>query len=105
MGDFNDELKGTKLRPFCQRGFTDETVGKHPGTYKYQGEWSTIDHVLVRGGESATFRHEADICNLPFMLESDSTVDGVRPFRTFLGPVYKGGISDHLPVLLRLQYP
>lgn len=105
MGDFNDELKGTKLRPFSQRGFIDETVGKHPGTYKYQGEWSTIDHVLVRGTESATFRHEAAICNLPFLLESDSTVDGVRPFRTYLGPVYKGGISDHLPVLLRLQYP
>lgn len=34
-----------------------------------------------------------------FLLEEDKKYGGVKPHRTFLGPVYVGGISDHLPIV------
>ena len=38
-----------------------------------------------------------------FLLETDATHMGYKPYRTYLGPRYIGGYSDHLPIFLRLQ--
>ena len=38
----------------------------------------------------------------PFLLEPDPAWMGVKPRRTYVGPRYNGGLSDHLPVLLKL---
>ena len=43
------------------------------------------------------------ICDFGFLLEPDPTYLGKKPFRTYLGPVYHGGISDHLPVRIRIS--
>ena len=99
MGDFNDELTGKRLKPFSLRGFKDVIKGTHPGTYKYQGNWSTLDHILIKSDRIQT---ESGIANLPFLLEPDKTNGGTKPFRTFLGPRYNGGISDHLPVWTKM---
>lgn len=101
MGDFNDELK-SRSHPLYAAGMTDVTADARPGTYKYQGVWSTIDHLLITppllnrltGG---------GIAALPFMLEDDTTNGGKKPYRTFMGPRYVGGISDHLPVWARFK--
>lgn len=75
-----------------------------PGTYRYQGVWGIFDHVLVSGtllDEKKKFysslRH-AGIITFPFLLEKDTKYGGLKPFRTYLGPRYKGGYSDHLPI-------
>ena len=31
-------------------------------------------------------------------MEEDKRYLGKKPFRTYLGPVYHGGVSDHLPI-------
>ena len=46
---------------------------------------------------------EGEICNFGFLLEPDQTYLGKKPFRTYMGPVYHGGISDHLPVVIRIS--
>lgn len=79
------------------------------GSYRYRGEWTFLDHVLVSGNlldSLATlfcrYPVELRVADFPFLLEEDRTYGGVRPFRTYLGPVYRGGYSDHLPVYLDL---
>lgn len=95
MGDFNDEMKHSE--EFLSRRFTDLVKDKKPGTYKYKGTWSRIDHIFLRlANESLSA--EAGILSLPFLLEEDKTHGGSKPFRTYYGPRYNGGISDHLPV-------
>ncbi len=39
-----------------------------------------------------------------FLLEEDERYLGQKLFRTFVGPRYTGGISDHLPVFIDLEF-
>lgn len=99
MGDFNDEMK--RSRDFLRRDFKDLAAGLRPGSYKYKGLWSTIDHVFVRMPKTAR-RLESGIFSASFLLEQDKTHGGSKPFRTFYGPRYNRGFSDHLPVWGRI---
>lgn len=113
MGDFNDyphdrslsqvlkaqrpaEGKGT-LSPNDLYNLSDEIK---PGTYRYQGEWNTLDHLIVTGNmlpaRGRVFMPE-------WLLEKDNTYGGYKPFRTYQGPRYLGGYSDHLPVFADLN--
>ena len=100
MGDFNDELRGKQMNPYHEHGFTDMTEGKQPGTYKYKGEWGNIDHIMLR--TTRTERIESGITTMPLLLERDKSREGKKPRRTFLGTHYHGGVSDHLPVWVKL---
>lgn len=77
---------------------------KHFGSYKYQGEWGLLDHIIVSGTllqEHAplyTEEAKADVFCLPFLLTRDKKYEGQQPFRTYYGMKYQGGYSDHLPV-------
>ncbi len=76
------------------------------GTYRYRGLWETIDHILVSPPlmDARAAFHTADgmrfVAAFPFLCEPDKTYGGIRPFRTYQGPLYKGGYSDHFPVVL-----
>ena len=39
-----------------------------------------------------------------FLLEDDRQYGGQKPWRTFLGPLYNGGFSDHLPIMVEFEY-
>ena len=43
------------------------------------------------------------ILDFSFLMEEDDRFGGDAPFRTYHGMRYKGGYSDHLPVLLELE--
>ena len=75
------------------------------GSYKYRGEWQTIDHIIVSGvllNGGHVFRAEKRLKPYlaDFLMEEDKTYFGYKPWRTYLGPRYSGGYSDHLPVYL-----
>lgn len=72
------------------------------GTYNYQGNWSTLDHLLV--SPFVRVRSGVHIADFPFLLEPDRVRGGLRPFRTYLGPRYLGGYSDHLPLYVDLVF-
>lgn len=100
MGDFNAEPKSSQIKLLTKDNFLTDTSAKlTPGTYKYQGEWSVIDHILVH--LSTLKMTNTFILSPPFLTLPDETNGGVKPFRTYLGPIYKGGVSDHLPVVLK----
>lgn len=98
MGDFNAEPKSQQMRSILKNtSLKDATADLSPGTYKYKGDWSIIDHILYR---TPTFSSpKAEVLTLPFLLEQDKTYGGNKPYRTYLGPTYKGGTSDHLPII------
>lgn len=99
MGDFNDEMK--RPSQLLHRGFHDIAQQQRPGSYKYRGTWSSIDHIFVRFPKQSR-KLESGILAAPFLLEADKTHGGNKPFRTFYGPRYNGGFSDHLPVWVRI---
>ena len=106
-GDFNDESKDKSIR-FLEAGRLSEVSagvkGSHgaKGTYKYQGMWQSIDHILV----SHRMRERLKRCfvnDLPFLMESDEKFGGMKPFRTYNGYRYTNGFSDHLPLVAQFE--
>lgn len=77
---------------------------KNTGSYKFQGEWGLLDHIIVSGtllqGSSSLYTEEAkaNIFSMPFLLNEDKKYGGKQPFRTYQGIRYQDGYSDHLPV-------
>lgn len=85
---------------------------KNFGSYKFQGEWGLLDHIIVsgtllqKGSPLYTDEANADIFCPPFLLTEDKKHGGKQPFRTYYGMKYQAGYSDHLPVWagFRLTY-
>ena len=78
------------------------------GTLKYKGNWEVYDQVIVSGPmlhEDALFvmRREANIFSPDYLLVDDERYLGNKPFRTYSGPAYIGGFSDHLPVYVKID--
>ena len=78
------------------------------GTIKNAGQWEIFDQMicssdLLTGNTLKIVPQMGRICDFWFLLEPDPTYLGKKPFRTYLGPVYHGGISDHLPVKISLS--
>ena len=107
-GDFNDYCDSPALKELYALGLqnvTCEARGKHgaKGTYRYRGEWHSLDHVLV----SPLIYNKVDsvyINDAPFLLEDEPQYGGKRPFRTFQGIRYQPGFSDHLPLVVRFKW-
>lgn len=78
------------------------------GSIKYRGTWELIDQFFVRIGPDSTSigtpgpSPRMEVFRPPFLLEPDGSYTGEKPRRTWSGPHYKGGLSDHLPVVLLL---
>jgi len=73
------------------------------GTIRNGGQWEIFDQMicsanLLNDNLLTITTTQGGICNFDFLLESDPTYLGKKPFRTYIGPIYHGGTSDHLPV-------
>jgi len=104
-GDLNEDEHGKSIQMLVENGLTDvarQARGRNGAraSYRFRGDWSHIDHVLV-SSPLASLVEETYIFDAPFLLEEDRTYGGVKPRRTYLGPAYHGGASDHLPVVVR----
>ena len=122
MGDLNDEptnrsvfemlLANNKRKNADNRELFNLMYDGHnqrnEGSYNYRGSWNMIDHVIV----SRTLITETQgwhcgyddgrVFKADFMLYHDEKKQQHVPNRTYGGPNYYGGISDHLPVYVRL---
>ena len=106
-GDFNDtsdspvfnSLHERNLQSLSQEARGDNGV---KGTYRYKGEWGSIDHVF--GSPSIAEKKDTAFVHAPlFLLEEDSQYGGFKPRRTYNGMRYKRGYSDHLPLVVRFR--
>ena len=123
-GDFNDEPFDKSIIEVLNAKIPDNTAlcgmlynlsGRlydscKCGSYKYKGSWNMIDQFIVSGSllnknsSLSSCLKCIHIADYNFLLLEDENYGGWKPARTYLGPVYKGGFSDHLPVFLDLYY-
>ncbi len=119
-GDFNDEPLDKSIIKTLN-ALTDTAQNKSSslfnlmaykmkektGTIKYQGKWSIFDQMIVSGGlltgKASTSVEQCYIFRADYLLEPDKRYSGVKPFRTYIGPKYNKGFSDHLPVYLDIS--
>ena len=107
VGDFNDYSDSPALKSLYALGMHNVTAtakGSHgaKGTYRYQGEWHSIDHVLV----STDLQKKvgtAVVNDANFLLEDEPRYGGKRPRRTYQGFSYRPAFSDHLPLVVTFQ--
>lgn len=122
MGDFNDEPENESLKQVLMARTESDTqydtslynlMGirnkiRREGTLKYRDQWSTFDQFVVSGtlmnGRSGlkTGIGQVKIFKSSFLLEEDNTYFGEKLNRTYSGPQYHGGFSDHLPIRLQI---
>ena len=106
-GDFNDYFNSPALEYLYENGLANVTAGAKgqygvKGTYRYKGEWESLDHVLVSPKMSQ--RLDTAFIHAPlFLLEEDNTYGGYLPRRTYKGMKYQKGYSDHLPLVVRFH--
>ena len=106
-GDFNDPHDSPALKQIYShniQNLTKEAHGLHgvKGTYRYQGEWGSIDHIL----SSRALYNKVDTAFVHsplFLLEEEKLYGGYRPRRTYIGMRHQSGYSDHLPLVVRLN--
>lgn len=117
MGDFNDTWDSKPLANLDQLVNLSQYAEGNEGSYKYKESWSTIDQFLVsenlirrRTSNTEKFLHqwlwcekEMEIFAPVHLLCEDDRYLGAKLRRTYNGPRYIGGISDHLPVMLQLH--
>ena len=107
-GDFNDDVWiGGKISPLAALGRNDRegVTGRNggrwkKGTIKYNGAWEKIDGYFAQGSLGVlelVFDH-------PSLTEEDRSFGGTKPHRSFSGPRWLGGVSDHYPVVLWLSW-
>lgn len=104
-GDFNDYDDSPALRYLESHHLINISKGAKgrngaKGTYRYHGEWRSLDHIFC-SPDLAIQQNSCEIGDLPFLLMEDEKYGGKKPFRTYLGPRYLGGYSDHLPLVAR----
>lgn len=106
-GDFNDYADSPTMELYYEQGLVNATakaLGSNgaKGTYRYEGVWRSIDHVLVSQELSAKV-DTAYINDAPFLLEEEPRYGGKRPKRTYQGFNYRPAFSDHLPLVVKLR--
>ena len=107
-GDFNDYSNSESLQLLCSKRMTEVSQGAKgcngaKGTYRYQGLWGSLDHILV-SIPLADIATECYVNDAEFLIERDEKYGGVKPRRNYLGPRYLNGFSDHLPLVARFQW-
>lgn len=123
MGDFNDTPEAPCLKEHLNAERLSSSNGPQAlvnlfaearglgfkGTIKYRESWMIFDQIIVSKSliDSESLyctSSDARIVNEPFLLEVDPTYGGQKLNRTYVGPKYHGGFSDHLPVMILLRY-
>jgi predicted extracellular nuclease len=127
MGDLNDEPKDKSLIQGLKAIYWTTTVTPVPkidrnalynlaagvkesgfGSYFYKGEWEVIDQMIVSGsllanGSKLVTTDSENVFNADFLTYKDRTGRKL-PNRTYTGPTYRGGYSDHFPVYLTVYF-
>ena len=106
MGDFNDSPQSSPVQAIPLNNLSlklrDSLKHSHAeitGSHKYNGKWEMLDQFLV----SENLKAKADILSFPHLLQQDKKYQGSKTRRTFTGPRFNAGASDHLPILLKME--
>ena len=126
MGDFNDNpsdkvptttlsalpytsgsFEDLKLYNLCWDGYPFEN--REIGSYFHDGEWDMLDQIIVsgallNGNLSLRIMPEAEVYHPKWISKRDKRTGEMIPKRTYVGPFYQGGVSDHFPVFIEMFF-
>jgi predicted extracellular nuclease len=118
MGDFNDEPNNSSITSVLG-ALPDDSAAlegllyncfyvqdqEKKGSYNYRGNWNMLDQIIVSGylkdPKSPLMVKKPTIHKYKWLLYEGK--NGATPNRTYGGPNYYGGFSDHLPVSIELK--
>lgn len=127
MGDLNDDPDDKSLLEGLKADYWNGDVTPRPkvdknklynlaagvkrsgsGSYYYKNEWEVIDQMIVNGalldGKSKLVTRDVEtVFNATFLTYKDKSGKNL-PNRTYTGPVYRGGYSDHFPIYTTLYF-
>ena len=118
MGDFNDEASNTSISQTLGAIGADENSLLLPGllynyflsleqadkgSYNYRGDWNMLDQIIIGGFDQtdAWNMNQFGIFKEDWLLYKGDKGDS--PSKTYGGPNYYGGYSDHLPVYMDFE--
>lgn len=110
MGDFNDTPENpafgilTDGQPYPLLNIAAPLAERGEGTIRYSGKWEMID--MFFASENLMLNghiHGMKVLRLPFLMTRDNAHSGEKPLRTYSGPRYIGGVSDHCPIVVRIR--
>lgn len=110
MGDFNDtpsdrsiqEVLGASCEtsaPLVDLMCVDQPEGH--GSHKYDGHWDYLDQFVVDKALASRVSSTHAFWDKRLLFKHPKY--GLSPNKTYSGNSYKGGYSDHLPIVLRLK--
>lgn len=119
IGDFNDypndisilehlrarkSVEGTKPGDLINLSYR---IMNKFGTHSFQGEWGVLDqcivsHTFFTDGSMRIDPSDVGVFDAPWLITLNAA-GGTTTFRTFMGPAYKGGYSDHLPTFFDIH--
>ena len=102
MGDFNDTPDSEQC-VIMEDMLVNEGTRLHKdgrGTIRYKGRWELIDFFMRTPELSTSGMYVVEI---QFLMTYDRSYPGYKPLRTYSGPRYLGGVSDHCPIVIRIE--
>jgi len=110
MGDFNDNPVNKSVRQVLVTeqlyNPMESLYDKGMGTAIHKDKWYLFDQIIFTKNffkeNKHTFKH-ADIYDKHFLKDTFKNKKE-NPYRTYVGKWYKGGVSDHFPVYISLEY-
>ncbi len=115
MGDFNDIpsdksiqiiLKGASQKFTLTNLFGDTQKLNFHGTYKFQNEWSQLDQLMISANWNKYLKAGSPrIFSADFLLSKKNSRGEQSPLRVYSGRIYRGGFSDHLPIVADFTLP
>jgi len=113
MGDLNDTPQDSSIKVSLGALCSDSELIElmcpieefGGGTHYFKGQWQVLDHLIVSqsliSGKWHVKPKSAEVFSIEWMFFKNSKGE-LEPSRTYGGDKYFGGVSDHLPVLMRL---
>lgn len=117
IGDFNDNPDNMSVNEFlkARTDFDSVKAGelynvahylwykKNLWSYWYQGRGDFLDQVIASGTLLGDKGLHFGLDDVEPLQDKFLRNDGSGIYRTYQGPIYKGGFSDHLPVVVRMK--
>ena len=117
MGDFNDYPNDKSIYEILRAGaigkarYSNMMWDAHKsgkGSYNYRGDWGALDQFIVTPNLTNGEGVEADQSSVKFFqadwMMHENSYGNLVPSRTYGGPNYYGGYSDHLPIFMRFTW-
>jgi hypothetical protein len=116
MGDLNDETDNKSVAEILGAKTSNDKIEANSlyncmaendengrGSYRYRGNWNMLDNIIVSTSlmqpDSKNRVANATVFQKDWMM-FDHPKYGNGPSRSYGGPNYYGGYSDHLPVFI-----